>query len=213
MASVDAELLLFVREALAGGATRDEIETALKGAGWPEAQVRSALSRYADVKFAVPVPRPRAYLSARDAFVYLVLFSMLGLSAYFLGSLIFQLIDAAFPDPVARRSVGFWGHETRWAISVLVVAFPLFLFVSAKVAAEVEAEPSKRASKVRKWLTYMALFLASLIIAGDVVALVFQFLNGALTTPLVFKVVTVAVIAGGIFFYYLRSASDDDAQA
>ena len=99
MASATQDLDQFVRDALLRGCSRQGIEQALLDAGWAPEQVSGALAAYADVVFAVPVPRPRAYLSAREAFFYLVLFTTLYLSAYHLGSLLFELIDRHFPDP------------------------------------------------------------------------------------------------------------------
>jgi len=62
--------------------------------------VGSALAGFADLDFPVPVPRPKPSLSARDAFLYLLLFTALYISAFSLGGLIFQLIDGAYPDPL-----------------------------------------------------------------------------------------------------------------
>ena len=73
--AVEKELRVFVHQALSRGVPRAEIEAALAAAGWGQEPVRRALSEFAEVPFPVPVPRPRPYLSARDAFVYLVLFS------------------------------------------------------------------------------------------------------------------------------------------
>jgi Domain of unknown function (DUF5671) len=214
MAAADAELVGFVREALMRGASRQDIESALLDAGRPEAQVRAALSGFAEQDFPVPVPRPRPYLSARDAFVYLVLFSTLGLSAYYFAALIFQLIDRTFLDPALHPVGGFWGGDRiRWSIAVLVVSFPLYLYLTARTASEVATEPSKRASRVRKWLTYMTLFAAALVIIGDLVALIYQFLTGELSVRVALKILTVAIIAGAIFLYYLRSVQGDEAEA
>ena len=65
MATADTELLLFVREALSAGRSREDIAVALRGADCPDDQVQAALSRFAEVSFPVPVPRPRVYLSPR----------------------------------------------------------------------------------------------------------------------------------------------------
>ncbi|MHA7872854.1 MAG: DUF5671 domain-containing protein, partial [Hyphococcus sp.] len=59
----------FVRDALAAGKSKPEIAAALKAAGWTDAQVEDALAGYADGDFPVPVPRPRRYGSAREAFL------------------------------------------------------------------------------------------------------------------------------------------------
>ena len=88
--TIDDELLSFVRDALTRGVPRAQIEQALLQAGWAEQQAKRALAAYADLDFPVPVPRPKAYVSAREAFLYLVLFSTLYVSAYNLGRLIFS---------------------------------------------------------------------------------------------------------------------------
>src|SRR3546814_11633295 len=77
MAAGVQELDTFVREALMRGQSREAIAQVLAAAGWAEAQTRDVLSAYAEVDFPVPVPRPRASLSAREAFLYLVLFASL----------------------------------------------------------------------------------------------------------------------------------------
>ena len=53
------------------------IAEALLRAGWDRREVAGALGAFAEIDFPVPVPRPRPYLSAREAFIYLVLFSTL----------------------------------------------------------------------------------------------------------------------------------------
>ena len=87
----DAELQIFVRDALSRGLSRAQIEDALLRAGWGSDQVQSALAAFAEIDFPVPVPTPKPYLSAREAFLYLLLFSTLYISAFNLGNLVFQL--------------------------------------------------------------------------------------------------------------------------
>ena len=80
MASESVALDQFVRAALEKGEERAAITTALEDAGWPSQEVARALGAYAPVAFSVPVPRPRASLSSRETFLYLVLFTSLYLS-------------------------------------------------------------------------------------------------------------------------------------
>ena len=100
--AANEELRRFVQDGLTAGVPRDQLAEVLRRAGWAAAQVRGAVASFADVEFPIPVPRPRPYLSARDAFLYLLLFSTLYISAFNLGQLLFQLIELAFPD---RKSV------------------------------------------------------------------------------------------------------------
>src|SRR5690606_3759510 len=131
MAAATQGLELFVREALAGGASRDEVAAALEAAGWDRPQVQAALDAWADVPFPVPVPRPRPYLSAREAFLYLLMFATLYLSAWHVGSLLFDLINLAFPDPAdADFARAMRASSMRWSIAGLVIAFPVFVLVA-----------------------------------------------------------------------------------
>ncbi len=202
MAVSDA-LLSFVREALAQGVARAEIEAVLLRAGWRQEEVRRALARFADVDFRLPVPRPEPYLSAREAFLYLLLFGTLFICALNLGTLLFQIIDLAFPAASGPSREGIT-DTMRWAVAALVVALPVFLYLFWYTAREVRRDPGQRASKIRRWLTYMTLFVAAGVIIGDLTALVYNLLSAGLTARFVLKVLTVGGIAGAVFVYYLR---------
>ena len=209
--AADDELRVFVRESLARGEKRTEIEAVLRKAGWDDAGVRKALGAYADIPFAVPVPRAQPYLSAREAFQYLVLFSTLYYSAWHVGSLLFDLINTAFPDPVFDRR-RYTEFSIRWSLASVVVAFPVFLYLSRLTARDIARDPSKRGSKVRRWLTYLTLFASATAIICDLVTLVYNLLGGDLTVRFLLKVAVVAVIAGLIFGYYLRDLRQDEKE-
>lgn len=214
MASASPELEVFVRDALMRGHSRQQVSSALLAAGWNEQQISGVLDGWADVDFPLPVPRPRASLSAREAFAYLVLFSTLYFFAWNLGSLLFQLIQYALPDPadpdwqLMRLSGGI-----RWAISALVIAFPVFVFAAHRVSRDVDKHPIKRLSPVRRWLTYLTLFVAATVLIGDLTALVFNLLGGDLSLRFVLKVLVVGVIAGTVFGYYLWDLRQEEVEA
>ena len=214
--AVSDELGSFVKEALARGASREQVEDVLLRAGWTAQQVRAALAGYAAVDFVIPVPRPRPYLSARDAFMYLVLFSTLYVSAYHLGSLVFTFIERAFPDAAATANeyvVDYTRQRMRWSLASLIVAFPVFVAVSRSLDREIRRDPTKRSSMVRRWLTYLTLFLAAIALVADVISLVYYFLGGELTTRFLLKVATVAAIAGASFWYYLSDLRPEEREA
>src|SRR3569833_544525 len=102
MTSGPPELEVFVKESLLRGLERESIRKAMIAAGWTTEQARAALDSYSDLPFPVPVPRPRPQLSAREAFLYLLLFTSLYLSSYHLGSLMFDLINRAGPGAGGR---------------------------------------------------------------------------------------------------------------
>jgi hypothetical protein len=212
MAQTSPELELFVREALLRGQSRDAIRQALAAAGWSEDQTRGVLDGYADVAFPVPVPKPRASLSAREAFQYLVLFATLYFSAYHLGSLLFDLVNRALPDPAMQIGYRF-GDSMRFSVAALLIAFPVFALMSHRLAIDVAKHPIKRLSPVRRWLTYLTLFVAATILIGDMTALVYNLLGGETTLRFLLKVVVVAVIAGGIFYYYMHDLRREEVDA
>jgi hypothetical protein len=213
MAHEDAAVR-FVRDALASGRARADIEAVLLRAGWAREQAREALAAFADVDYPVPVPRPRLSLSARDAFLYLTLFLTLYISAWHLGALSFDLIDHAFPDPAERGLTSAWTLAAiRWSVASLMVAFPIFLFMSRLLNREVLDDPARRASPVRRWLTYLTLFLGASVIICDGTVLVDRLLGGELTIRFVLKAATAAIIAGSIFLYYLRELRADQPAA
>lgn len=214
--AVPEPLLAFVKEALARGTSRGEIETVLLTAGWEKDQVTAALRSYAEVSFLIPVPRPAPYLSAREAFLYLLLFTTLYLTAFNLGRLLFQFINLAFPDPASSSwmtSPEYIRRAIRWSVSTLVVSFPLFLYLHRFTTRELERDPTKRTSKVRRWLTYLTLFISASVVMGDVISLLNGLLSGELTMRFVLKSLTVAVMAGAAFWYYLRDLRRDEQEA
>lgn len=214
MASATQELERFVRDALAAGATRQEVEAALVSAGWTPEQIRRPLAAWSDLPFVVPVPRPRPYLSARDAFQYLVLFTTLYLWAWHLGSLLFDLIEIWLPDPAdPDYRVQGLARSVRLSVATLLVAFPVFAFSAHRLGGEIARDPSRRMSAVRRWLTYLTLFLAATALVCDLITLVYNLLGGELSLRFVLKVLVVAVIAGTIFGWYLADLRNEERDA
>ncbi len=212
---MNSELSLFVREALTKGKSRKDVHAALKKAGWQEDEIRTAVEAYADMDFAVPVPKRKPYLSAGEAFRYLVLFLTLYFSAFSFGTILFQAINRNIPDFIYGGYTAIddstIASTMRLATSTLVVSFPLFLWLSGIIARAVGRDPDKRSSRVRKWLTYITLFIAAAIIIGDVITLVYNFLGGELTLRFALKCLVVGAITGSVFGYYLLDLRGDEA--
>ena len=211
--AVSQELIDFVKDGLHRGIPRAELERALLAAGWNKEQVRGAIGSFAEVEFAIPVPRPRPYVTARDAFMYVVMFTALYVSAYYLGSLLFDLVNRAFPDPTERPEMYEYRYAAiRWSVASLIVAFPVFLYVAWLNARAIRQDPTKRASRIRRQLTYLTLFIASCALIGDGTTLIYNFLGGELTIRFALKVAIVAIIAGTTFGYYLRELRADERE-
>ena len=206
------EITGFLKAGLERSLPREQLKGVLLEAGWPRDQVRRALDGFADVAFPIPVPRPAPYLSAREAFVYLVLFGTLYGSAISFGSLLFAFIHQAFPDPslTPAAALAMAREEIRWAISFLVATFPVFAFVFWTNDRAVRNDPGRRLSRVRQSLTYLSLFVGAATLIGVVTSIVYNLLGGELTVRFALKVLTVGTITGSLFGYFLRDVRREE---
>jgi len=210
---MNAELQLFVRDALLRGASRAAIRERLREAGWRAEEAEAALGAFAEVEFAVPVPRRRPSLSAREAFLYLVLFATLYITAFNLGLVLFAIVDRWLPDAVQNPYSQRWAAEAlRNGIAALVIAFPIFLFLSSLIGRAMARDPEKRGSAVRKWLTYLTLFVAALVLIGDLTFVLQSLLAGELVARILWKTLVVFAIAGTVFGHYLAELRGEERE-
>ena len=209
MAGGASALEAFVKESLQRGQDRGEIARVLMAAGWPNAQIAAALAAYADLAFPVPVPRPQASLSARDTFLYLLLFLTLALASWSLGNLLCSFINRALPD-AAMRAMFVDRDEQRWSTAVIVVDTPVFFCLSWLLNRDLLRNPYKRLSPVRRWLTYLALFVTAFILLGDLAYMIWDALRGEPVLRTALKLLVVGAIAGSIFAYYFIDMRQDE---
>ncbi|MBV8709553.1 MAG: hypothetical protein JO028_20370 [Acidobacteriaceae bacterium] len=196
----------FIQASKSKGASDEFLTSFLTRRGWPQDDVYAALGTYWEQVTGLPVPgRTASGESSRDAFLYLLSFSTLATWSSALGSLLFQLINRWFPDPVTRSYVYNLRNAVTWQMASLAVAFPIFLLVVRTILREAQDRPERLQSGVRKWLTYLALLLTAGAMICDLIWFFDYFLTGELTSRFVLKVLTVLLICGAIFIYYLGS--------
>jgi len=211
---MNADLHTFVREALARGTSRDAIRAALREAHWAEDEIESALGAWLDAGLGLPVPRRRVAFSAREAFLYLLMFVALYMVAYHTGAILFALVEYKWPDAAFGDSL--LEHMREWVrlgVASLLVAFPVFLLTSRLTGRAVAQDPEKRNSGVRRWLTYLTLFNAACVLIGDFIAVLLGLLKGELTARFLSKAGIVAAIAGWLFTHYMGGLRRDEADA
>ncbi len=206
----DERLSGFVADALRSGAKREDIKNILLDAKWSKDQVESALDVWSNVDFPVPVPRPRAQLSARDAALYLVMFAMLYWAVFNFGTLLFNYIELLFSDALNENHFRSRSRSIRFATSSLLVAFPVFMYLAIKINRNLQSDPSHRSSAIRKWLTYLTLSIAACVIVGDLIALINNLLMGELSVRFFLKFLVVGLTSAAVFYYYLWNMRQDD---
>ncbi|MCH2337132.1 MAG: DUF5671 domain-containing protein [Pseudomonadales bacterium] len=206
---VDRNLATFIDHAIRAGSNKEQVEQALTAAGWPKEQIADGLRSIADLDFVVPVPTPKPQLLARDAFLYLILFATLYVSGFHFGALLFQFIDLAFVDRLGQEESATLGLM-RMSTAALIVAYPIFISVSYYTNRGLLLDPIRRTSPVRRWLTYLTMFIAACVITGDFITVVYSLLSGGLSIPFLLKTFVVGLISSAIFGYYLWAIREDD---
>jgi hypothetical protein len=173
----------------------------LRSSGWKEKEIAVA---FAAGELAMRIPERAGIGSARDAFFHLLAFTALYAWAISLIFLIFTYIEFAFPDPVTRPST--YAIEgalsgIRASLATLFVSYPLFLLVWWFLLREVRIAPEKANSGVRRWLSFLSLFVGAVTIMADVITVVFYLVEGDLTVRFLLKVAVLLVITGALFIY------------
>ncbi|MBI3627528.1 MAG: hypothetical protein HY220_02135 [Candidatus Sungbacteria bacterium] len=143
---------------------------------------------------------PETRTSPKDVFLHLLALLTLYLSAISAIALLFQYVDYFFPDALNPYAPG---AGIRWAIAALVILFPVHVIIMRLLQKDFVKTPAHREGRLRKWLIYFTLFAAAVTLIVDLVVLVFHFLDGDLTFSFIGKVLSVGLVAGGVFGYYI----------
>ena len=147
----------------------------------------------------------------KDFFVFIGAMAALYASAVSLINLLFEIINASFPDALSFSYDNF-SSGMRWSIASLIIVFPVYIFLSRFINKDLAANFLKKNLGVRKWLTYLTLFIAGVTIITDLILLINTFLGGEITTRFAFKILAVLIVAGTVFAYYLYDLKRDVGQ-
>jgi hypothetical protein len=207
---MDNALLEFVKHARKKGMDHATIRILLLSAGWREMDIAHAL---AEEGLDIPVPEPARVGGAKEAFQYLLALTALCFVVVNVLVIAFEYIDQLLPD-LSENSFyngdDFRQSTIRWSMAMLLVGFPLYLGFSRWIGIGLRNNPERSKSPIRRWLIYLALFAAAITITGDIVALVFGFLTGEMTSRLVLRVLVVFAISTLVFCYYMLSLRTDE---
>jgi hypothetical protein len=202
----DRPLVEFIDHARTKGMDHATIRMLLLAEGWKEKDIARAMAEHG---LDLPTPAPPDVGGAREAFLHLVMFAALYTAVISAISLVFSLINAALPDAAATLYAGPSPEqrrmEIRWGIAALVVSFPPLIWLARLLLQESRRAPDRVRSPIRRWLTYLTLFVAAIAVGVDVMTLVYQLLGGDITLRFLLKVATVLILAGGAFAYYFAS--------
>src|SRR3989344_3583174 len=140
--------------------------------------------------------------SPKDFFLHLGVIATLYTIAISFINLAWRIIDNVFP--AGNFYYDFSGRSISGPVATLIVVFPIFIILSWFLNKEYKNSPEKRNLWVRKWLVYITLFVAGIVIIVDLIVILIQFLGGNLiTTGFILKAFSVLAVALAIFGYYI----------
>jgi hypothetical protein len=204
-------LLQFMEHARQRGMDHASIFMLLRAAGWKEKEIAEA---FAARELTMPIPERAGVGSARDAFFHLLAFTALYAWVISLIFLFFTYVEFAFADPATRTptyAVDAALSNIRASLATLMISFPLFLLVWWFLLREISISPEKAKSGVRRWLSFLSLFVGAVTILTDAICAVYYLVEGELTVRFLLKVLVLFVVAGAVSLYLalvLRSEAE-----
>lgn len=201
----------FITHARSKGMDHQTIRMLLLSAGWKDREILMAMSEES-LDMDLPMPEDRG--GAREAFLHLLAFAFLYSSIVSVLVLVFQYLNRLFPD-VAFDPAYYDGDRSliQWFLAMLIVSFPLFAWMSRIIMKDIEKNPERAWSPIRRWLTYLTLFVTAGVLVGDGITLLFYLLQGEITIRFLLKVAVVVLVAGITFSYYFLSLKSLAAQS
>ena len=197
------ELKEFIAHARKKDMDHATIRMLLLSNGWKEKEIVEAFSKEG---LEMPIPAPPDAGGAREAFFHLISFAALYTMVISLSVLFFEYLNNLFDDPALE----IWqstidSQQVRWSMSAVIVAFPVLIWMTRILQKEMKKHPEKSWSALRRWLTYITLFIAAFALGIDLITLLSYLLGGSLSVRFISKVFVVLVIAGLTFSYYFRA--------
>lgn len=189
----------FIEHARFKGMDHQTIRMLLLSSGWKEKDVVEALT---EATLDLPIPAPEDRGGAREAFFHLISFVTLCATVTSVLVLLFEYFNRLFPDVAFDPMYSDDSSFIRWFVATLVVSFPIFSWMTNVIVRDIAKNPERAWSLVRRWLTYLTLFVTAAVLVGDGITLLFYVLEGEISIRFLFKVCAVLVVAGGVFSYY-----------
>ena len=140
---------------------------------------------------------------ALDVFIYLGIGISLVTSVTNILQVLFTAIDRKFVDLLSATSyIDPSGSDVRFAISTLVVMYPIYVGLSWYTSVDIKKFLYKQDLPVRKILIYCTLFVTILTLIGTLVSIIYTYLGGELSVRVAYKALAIFITALSLFSYY-----------
>lgn len=129
-------------------------------------------------------------------------------------NLLFRVINKAFPE--VGRNFYAWGggSEISLPVATLIIVFPIFALLSHLAYRAYLQDLEHKDPLIRRWLVFITLFITGAVLIGDLVIVLYKFLDGQdLTAAFLLKALVVLVTTGCVFGFYLQDIREKVSSA
>lgn len=148
--------------------------------------------------------------SAKFAFFYALSLVALIFMTVSTGIIIFQIVNKNIADTLNQYMASYSSEALKFAISALIISAPIYYLTVRQIYKNLSSGALEKDSGIRKWLTYLILFIASVVMIGWLIGIVNSFLDGELTLKFSLKAVSALVIAAIVFSFYFYDIKRED---
>lgn len=128
-------------------------------------------------------------------------------------NIVFAAIDKKFPDILAVDNyygyTGAMSEDIRIAVAVIVVAFPVYLFLVWMRARYLRANVNRAILPAMKYQNYITIFFSIVFIIGTLITVVYSYIGGEISSANGLKALLVFVLSIALFVYYYVSLKRD----
>jgi hypothetical protein len=147
--------------------------------------------------------------SARDFFLHALSITTLYMSTISLLIIVFQIIQYFVPDILDMSMYYRPADAIRTPVAILFIAFPIYAWSVWYLAKLMKQEPEMIEFRLRKWLMYLTVFVSAIVMIITLITVVYNFLNGDLTLRFFLQVLSVLLVSGMAFYYYLVTVKQE----
>ncbi|MCF7819974.1 MAG: DUF5671 domain-containing protein [Candidatus Pacebacteria bacterium] len=141
---------------------------------------------------------------AKFTFLYLLSLASLVMVALGVGMIVFEFINKYVPDFLSYSYQGnFSDAQVKFAFSALLISAPIYFVCSYFLEKNLKKGNLSLSASLRKWLLYLIIFTASVVIMGWLIGLLNNFLDGELSLRFALKALTAIVISALVLSFYI----------
>lgn len=143
---------------------------------------------------------PTIKTTPKDFFLHLGALIALFVSVGAILNLLFNVINYSFPDALASY---YYSSSIAWPISMLIVLIPLLYVLEWLIHRDMNIIPEKSELWIRRWRVYLTIFITGAVVVGDIVTLIYTFINGEITERFTYKFISVLIVFAIVFIYFI----------